>query len=462
MGLILKYVQRTKSGRYRYRRRIPEQLQPMLGKREIVTALGESNRQALRRYPQIHAEAERVLSAAHQQLMAERLPAGPASQPETPLEAHRQALKSLIDLGFKIHAGSFDESDEGHDWAVRMAVADQIAGRYAEDPETGQPVGLKPQDTQAVRILHGGSNVTPPPTLLDAKRVYLEERVLGTHDEERKRQRVDRVCQYAVDALGRNPTLADLKKRDALTVRDFMLRDRGMTPATARRYVNDLRALITLAIDLFDLVDARNPFDKLPIRVAGHRRDDRRPFTEGELALARNAVLVNSNEDLKLIWRLLEGTGCRLGEVTGLLKADVKTGANIPHVVIQEHPHRRLKTRGSARLVPLVGDALAAAKEAMAVGKDQEQLFERYCRPRGSDAASAALMKQVRSVVSDRKVSVHSLRHLMADRLRLAHIEPRIQDAILGHSSGRISENYGGQEALLLLCTNALAKVIAK
>jgi integrase len=371
-------------------------------------------------------------------------------------------MKSLADLGFKISAGAFDEEDEDHDWAIRAAVADQIAGRYAEDPETGHPVGLKPEDTAAIHILHGGGVAAPSPTLLDAKRVYLEERVLGTHDEERKRQRVDRVCQLAVDALGRNPNLADLKKHDARTVRDFMLRDRGMTSATARRYLNDLRALITLGIDLFDLVDARNPFDKLSIRIAGQRREDRRPFTQCELTSARSAVLANSNEDLKLIWRMLEGTGCRLGEITGLLRADVQLDAVIPHVVIQEHPHRRLKTRGSARLVPLVGDAFDAAKEALSVGSDQEQLFERYCRPRGSDAASAALMKQVRSVVTDPKVTVHSLRHLMADRLRLAHVEPRIQDAILGHSSGRISENYGGQEALLKLCYDALARAIAE
>lgn len=215
MGLILKYVQETKTGRFRYRRRVPDPLQPILGKREIVSALGDTKRQALRRYPQVHAEAERVLSSALQQLMAERLPADGANRPQTPLEAHQRAVRSLADLGFKFSTDAFDEVDQDHDWAIRAAVADQIAGRYPEDLETGHPIGLKTEDTAVIRILHGGGVAAPSPTLLDAKRVYLEERVSGTHDEERKRQRVDRVYQLATDALGRNPNLADLKKHDA-------------------------------------------------------------------------------------------------------------------------------------------------------------------------------------------------------------------------------------------------------
>ncbi len=62
---------------------------------------------------------------------------------------------------------------------------------------------------------------------------------------------------------------------------------------------------------------------------------------------------------------MLEGTGCRLAEIAGLLVADVKHDHENPHVDLVFHPHRLLKNKGSTRKVPLVGDALPAVREAV-------------------------------------------------------------------------------------------------
>ena len=147
-----------------------------------------------------------------------------------------------------------------------------------------------------------------------------------------------------------------------------------------------------------------------------------------------------------------------MAEITGLLVSDVRLKDTIPHLVIQVHPHRRLKTKGSSRLVPLLGGALSAAEEAVKDRSEREFLFQRYGRPRGSDAASSALMKQIRKVTKDPKVSNHSLRHLMADKLRLAGVSQVVQDIILGHSSGNVADNYGGPQARLKLAQEALMK----
>jgi len=77
-------------------------------------------------------------------------------------------------------------------------------------------------------------------------------------------------------------------------------------------------------------------------------------------------------------------------------------------------------------------------------------LFPAYGRPNGASSASAALGKHVRAVVTDPKVTTHSLRHLMKDRFRLAGVSKADQDIVLGHSSGRVGEDYGhGQDAML-------------
>ena len=67
-------------------------------------------------------------------------------------------------------------------------------------------------------------------------------------------------------------------------------------------------------------------------------------------------------------------------------------------------------------------------------------------------------MKQIRKVTTDRKVATHSLRHLMADKLRLAGASQVVQDNILCHSSGNVADNYGGPEVRLKMAQEGLIK----
>ena len=48
---------------------------------------------------------------------------------------------------------------------------------------------------------------------------------------------------------------------------------------------------------------------------------------------------------------------------------------------------------------------------------DGEAIFPKYAPSRGSDAASAMMMKRLRTVITDRKLTMHSLRHRMKDGL---------------------------------------------
>ncbi len=55
---------------------------------------------------------------------------------------------------------------------------------------------------------------------------------------------------------------------------------------------------------------------------------------------------------------LISDTGIRLAEACGLLHSDIQINDTVPHLVIREHPWRRLKTSSSSRELPLVGAAL--------------------------------------------------------------------------------------------------------
>ena len=77
------------------------------------------------------------------------------------------------------------------------------------------------------------------------------------------------------------------------------------------------------------------------------------------------------------------------------------------------------------------------------------------CNPRRQKSLN------VRGVVDDPKVSTHSLRHNMKDRLRKAGVSKIDQDLILGHTMGGIGEAYGGDEARLEVAAAAMKKAFS-
>ena len=80
--------------------------------------------------------------------------------------------------------------------------------------------------------------------------------------------------------------------------------------------------------------------------------------------------------------------------------------------------------------------------------EDGEAIFPKYARPRGNDAASAMLMKRLRRAITDKKLTMHSLRHRMKDKLRNTGCPEAISLAILGHSTNTVAANYGSGYAL--------------
>lgn len=460
MMIDLPYVQSRKS-HYRYRRKVPAALQEAMGKIEIVIPLGKTEAEVVRRWPRANKEAERRLAEA------EKVAGNPKGEKvsaalRTPLERFRWANGHIVGLGLDP-----DWNGQGHpedaEAIARDVIAEGIAAKYPQDAE-GYVQGVSGTDRALLRALAmGAAAKAPEATLEDARKFYLKEKVEGTHDETKKRQRVDRISDHIRTALGRDPILSRLTRADARVVRDYMLDDVGMKPETVHRYLNDIRAVINHAIEELPLPDVTNPFNKLEVKSEANVKDARKPFSPEQLEKTRERVLTHASVDLQRIWRLLEGTGCRLSEIAGLMVSDTRLDHKHPYIDIVFHPHRRLKNKGSIRRVPLVSGTLAAAKEAVKEAGDGQFLFPQYGKSSKERlASSAALMKHVRKIVSDEKVTVHSLRHSMKDRLRLAGVEPGTIDDILGHSSGRVSERYGGDEARLELTTAAMKKAFVQ
>ena len=133
-----------------------------------------------------------------------------------------------------------------------------------------------------------------------------------------------------------------------------------------------------------------------------------------------------------------------LSEAAGLARDDIVLDADIPHVIIRPHPWRRLKTKGSKRILPLVGASLWTAKRAVEASKHSPYLFFRYCNDKGckANSASAALNKWLKQNIGDGYV-MHSFRHSMRDRLRAVNCPSEMIDQIGGWSKRSVGEGYG-------------------
>jgi integrase len=213
---------------------------------------------------------------------------------------------------------------------------------------------------------------------------------------------------------------------------------KGNKTATIRRRINSLSAILNYAYAELDL-DKRNPFTRLIIRNEGHDASKRGTFTNQQLKDGYDKAIASGSQ-VKLLMPLLGETGCRLAEIVGLELQDIDIGNDLIH--IRPNSIRRLKTRNSERILPLMGYAKVAMELALEQADDR-YLYPRYLKEGTCRAthASAALGKWLKK---DFGMTAHSLRHTFRDRLRASGCPLELIDQIGGWSSlGTIGSKYG-------------------
>lgn len=446
MGVVMKLrgLSDLGQGRWEYRRRVPASAKAALGKSEWKRVIkARSDAELMRQYALVEAEFDREVAAAK----APRKKLTPRAAWEEALREADEVASGVVGL-------------EGDD--AREVAAESLAS-----------LGRSPLVVAALMDPENRSELNPKPavTIEDAREVYVKEKLGGGVGPEHRGTivRLKRVMRLAAEAgLPSSTALSDLTREHARKVRDHMLSREKLggqgrvAPTSVKREIGLLQTMISYGAMELGVLQFADPFRKLPIeglsastgaRVSAREKVDSLP---PKVASAMRSKL---SGDLALIWRILTGTGCRLGEVTGLRVEDVVLAGPTPHVRIRWHEGRRLKTLSSIRSVPLLGDALEAARAAVKAADRATYLFPRYARERGPDAASAILMKHLRGFTSDKRHKVHSLRHGIKDRMRIAGVDKTSQDIVLGHAPTNIGETYGGEEGLLAVAYRALRAV---
>jgi len=272
------------------------------------------------------------------------------------------------------------------------------------------------------------------PLMSEATSFYL--RLKGDGKDKVFVRAAQRNAASVIEVLGDRP-INDYASSEAGKLRDVLL-DRGLAVTSIKRMFGSVKAIINLAMAEHG-IEGRNPFAS--IYMPDETTTDRQPIPLDDIRRIQNECKQADDENRWLL-AFISDTAMRLSEAAGLVKDDIVLDAEIPHIRLVPHPWRRIKTKGSERLVPLIGASLWAAKRLQT--NDSSYAFPRYCDGKACNAnsASAALNKWLKPRVNEDAV-VHSLRHSMRDRLRAVECPSDIIDQIGGWSSSTVGSSYG-------------------
>ncbi|MCL7408455.1 site-specific integrase [Marivivens donghaensis] len=314
-----------------------------------------------------------------------------------------------------------------------------IRCRLSDDPEVAQNL-----TNQLVPLLRGSFDTG---CLLNYKAIIenLKPRLLRYSDLMEEYVEIRRINPKLHDLAARelfsvagDKEVASYKREDARMMVG-QLHARGVMTATIRKRINSICAVLNYAYAELD-IEKRNPFSRVVISGEGLDVKRRGTFTIDQLREGYEETLA-SKSTVRLLFPILGETGCRIGEIVGLRLEDVDLDQGVIH--IRPHPHRRLKTAGSERSLPLLGYAEKAMREALR-GSDGMFVFPRYCRPSGfvPTHASNALNKWIKARFGG--LTAHCLRHTMRDRLRAVEAPLEMIDQVGGWSSvNTMGSKYG-------------------
>ena len=166
------------------------------------------------------------------------------------------------------------------------------------------------------------------------------------------------------------------------------------------------------------------------------------PGSDQDKLIILQKACQESDDEMRWLLALISDTGMRLSEAAGPHRDAMNVlDAPIHHINLTAHPWRRLKTKSSARHIPLVGTALWAAQviSIIVATPSLETAMGKTCN---ANSASAALNKWMKSIISGDYV-VHGLRHSLRDRLRAVECPSDIIEQIGGWSTKGIGHAYG-------------------
>jgi integrase len=441
------YMFKRPNGSYRYKRNVPKKLVKLFSKKTLYRKLGNTYAEAIKNYPHVHSMIESLFEFEANKRSGDRalniIQARLGDDVADMVRADR--VPTMEDVEISEQGLSREASDEC--FAAFTAEEEGLID-LAED--------LRGQvNSEILNQIKAAKTEEEPLTLARVLDEYAEFKSVDGVLQGDLGTRLVRLRKELTTALSKTKfnsiPITEIKRKDANAFRDLLLGK--MAANSVQRNIGIVKAAVNFALKEHDL-NIKNPFAGLNIKGAGASKTDRLPITEPQMVKILPEFA--DSQVANALFLTLADTGARMGEIVGLEKQDVDVASM--SVRLRPNSIRGLKTKSSHRVVPLSQRAMEALQKLEVEDADTSPMFPSYARPRGSDAASQMMMKRLRRRITDKKISMHSLRHRMKDQLRNTGCPEHLSLAILGHSSNSVAANYGAGYSLELMRA-ALEKV---
>jgi len=253
-----------------------------------------------------------------------------------------------------------------------------------------------------------------------------------------------------------------------------------MSDRNVNKILGFVRAFWNWAEGQYDDIPT-NPFNKMNLRLVTKARDERDPFTTGQLQKIFDAPMFTGCKSAKsyltdgshvpfdqsIYWVPLIGlfTGARSGEIIQLLCEDVKTEGDILYFNITgDGADQNVKTDTSIRTIPVHSmlKRLGFEKFVAAQRKKGERLFPDFRKVGGyySTGYSSRFKRFLIDIgVKTDKNSFHSFRHTFEDACLNSRIPVEFTNALQGHSDGGMADRYGTGLVRVRLLKEAMDKL---
>ena len=255
-----------------------------------------------------------------------------------------------------------------------------------------------------------------------------------------------------------------ITKRDAVTFKDALLAG-GSTAVNVNQYLRQLHSLLSFAIN--QAIMDTNPASGVKVMVKQSAKEMRLPFDLPALTAIFNSPIYAAG--VRPVGGKLEAaywlplmalyTGARVEELCQLNTSDIyqesyldaydkKIDVWVFHLTDEGDEHR-LKNTGSKRRVPvhktLIDLGFIKYLQAIKIGR----IFPALTPAAGYGTLSANWSKwfgqylRKSILIENKKMVFHSFRHNFKDYARTAGIATEVHNALTGHSSGDVADNYG-------------------
>jgi site-specific recombinase XerD len=235
-------------------------------------------------------------------------------------------------------------------------------------------LGLRLQkiDIPAIHLVSSNEELDDDsPNITDALDLYL--RLKGQSKDKTFIRTANRNIEYIVKVLG-HKNIKLYTSNESSKFRDWLI-EQGMSLSTVKRVFSSVKAIINLSIQEHGL-NINNPFSKTYMPEIDDKQY--RESIPSQTIKYIQSLCREYDDDLRWLIALLSDTGMRLGEGVGLLKSDINLDCDIPHIKLIPHPWRRLKTKSSQRVIPLVNESLWACQRILEHNNDSLFALPRY------------------------------------------------------------------------------------